>query len=78
MFGLFKPNIEKMERKKDIEGLIKALGYRKDSVVRVKAAMALGRIGGKSILDSLAEALKDEDSNVRKAAEKALSKIKGK
>jgi hypothetical protein len=54
MFGLFKPNIEKMERKKDIEGLIKALGYRKDSVVRVKA------------------------SNVRKAAEKALSKIKGK
>lgn len=25
--GLFKPNVEKMEKRKDVDGLVKALGY---------------------------------------------------
>ena len=39
-----KPNIEKMEAKKDVKGLIKALGD-KDEHVRRIAAGVLGEIG---------------------------------
>ena len=38
------PNVEKMEAKGDVEGLIKALEYRKDATVRKSAARALVRI----------------------------------
>jgi len=38
------PNIEKMKAKRDVEGLTKALGYQKDSNVRIAAAKALGQI----------------------------------
>jgi HEAT repeat protein len=51
-----KPNVEKMERKRDIKGLVKALGH-KDSNVRRGASIALGRIGSPAI-KPLLEALK--------------------
>jgi HEAT repeat protein len=76
LFGLFKPNVKKMEKKGDIEGLIKALSYKKDSRVRLNAAVALGRIGTRKTADALSKALKDEDSDVRKAVEKAIEKVK--
>lgn len=44
IFGLSKPDVEKMKAKKDVKGLIKALKY-KDMVIRWDAAEALGRIG---------------------------------
>jgi HEAT repeat protein len=44
--GIFKPNIEKMKAKGDVEGLIKALEH-KDRRVREGAAFALERLGWK-------------------------------
>lgn len=43
--GLFKPNIKKMIRKKDVEGLIDVLRNHKDLGVREEAAHALGDLG---------------------------------
>jgi len=40
----FEPNIERMERKRNVMGLIKALNIR-DAIVRHRAASALRRLG---------------------------------
>jgi len=69
------PNIEQMKAKRDITGLIKALGYQKDKSVRMSATMALGQIGDARAVDSLIAALKDENSNVRGNIADALGKI---
>ena len=42
--GLFKPNVVKLESKKNVDGLIKALQYEKDLQVQRNAAGALGRL----------------------------------
>jgi hypothetical protein len=34
------PNVEKMKANRDVEGLVKALGYQKDTNVRKEAAGA--------------------------------------
>jgi len=46
-----------------------------DSVVRAKAAHALGEIGGIRAVDALMMALKDTNSQVRRAAANALGKL---
>jgi HEAT repeat protein len=81
--GLFgTPNIEKMKATRDVEGLIKALDYKKgsvdwkDSSVRLAAAQALGEIGGDQALGALLPALKDSDINMRLAAVGALGEAK--
>jgi HEAT repeat protein len=76
LFGLLKPNVKKMEAKGDIEGLVKALAYKKDSHVRIEAAVALGKIGSRKVLDTVSQGLKDENSEVRRAVEKAIERIK--
>ena len=43
------PDIEKMKARRDIEGLIEALGYKKDEGVRKAAAQALGEVGAGSV-----------------------------
>ncbi|GAJ01848.1 unnamed protein product, partial [marine sediment metagenome] len=48
----------------------------KSSVVRHHAAVALGGIGDPLAAAALVQAMKDKDAKVRKAAEKALKKIK--
>jgi len=72
--GLFdrKPNIEKMEAKRDVKGLIKAL---KDWRVVDEAAYVLGEIGDKRAVEPLIKALEDEDRNVRWGAAEALGYI---
>ena len=72
--GFFKPNIEKMLTRQDVEGLIKALKH-KDFEVRKGAADALGKIGGTKAVESLIGALRDEDRDVRMEAAKALGEI---
>ncbi len=57
--GLFKPNVEKMEKRKDVDGLVKALGYNNVDVQK-RAAEALGRLGEPAI-GPLAHALVDKD-----------------
>lgn len=72
--GFFKPNIEKMKKKRDTDGLIKALKD-KNVDVREKAAEALGEIGGKRAIEPLTQALGDGDTDVWVAAGEALKKI---
>jgi HEAT repeat protein len=70
------PDIEKLKSKRDIDGLVKALGYKKDSVVRCEAARALGDVGWYTTIDLLTPRLQDEDTNMRAAAAEALGKIR--
>jgi HEAT repeat protein len=44
ILGLGKPDIKKMEKEKDIKGLIRAMGYDNDESIRKEAAFALGKI----------------------------------
>ncbi|MBT0160987.1 HEAT repeat domain-containing protein [Candidatus Bathyarchaeota archaeon A05DMB-2] len=74
LFG--SPNIEQLKAKHDIKGLIKALGYKKVSSVREKAAQALGKIGGDQVVMPLIDALiMDNDEKVHHAAAGALGQI---
>jgi tetratricopeptide (TPR) repeat protein len=69
-----KPNVEKMEKKKDVKGLIEALKHR-ETDVRKKAAEALGKIGDTKAVEPLIQALKDENLNVRLGGVAALGRI---
>jgi HEAT repeat protein len=74
--GLFgPPNVEKMQARRNIEGLIKALGYPQDAGVRKRAAAALGELGDLRACEPLIAAFQDKDSEVRTAAESALGRI---
>ena len=88
--GLFgPPNVEKLQAKGNVKGLIKALGYKKDEDVREAAAKALGEIGDARAVEPLiAASLQDKGSvgdvkygfsgvsyRVRPAAAKALVSI---
>jgi HEAT repeat protein len=64
-----------LKEKRDVKGLIKALGYRRDRTVRKSAATALGEIGDPQAVDSLITALEDEDDYVCRAAAEALGQI---
>ena len=52
LFGA--PDVEKLEARRDVAGLIKALGYEKDVYVQQAAAGALGRIGDSRAVEPLA------------------------
>lgn len=73
--SLFKPDIEKLKEKKDVNGLVKALCYKKDDKVRRDAAIILGDMGDLKVLQPLIATLKDEDENVRINVVIALKKI---
>jgi HEAT repeat protein len=68
------PDVEKLEAKRDVRGLVRALGYKKDAKVRQAAAEALGRIGDPVAVGGLVAALGDE-RGVRGAAIEALAEI---
>ena len=71
---IFKPNVERLKARWDVEGLIKALNHR-DYKVRAKAAEALGDLKAKEAVNALIRALKDESPEVRKASAYALGRI---
>lgn len=75
LFGFGKPDVKDMEKKKDVDGLIKALGYEKDVQVRREAAYMLGKVGNSSAVDPLIKALEDPDTYVRRQAANALGLI---
>jgi tetratricopeptide (TPR) repeat protein len=68
------PNVNKLEDKRDIKGLIKALRHR-DASVRRDAVEALGRVGDGSIISHLIPAREDINVEVCEAANKALSEV---
>ena len=64
-FGrLFKPNIGKMRRRRDVDGLSKALKH-KDWQIRQQAAKALGEIGGFQATDALIDLFNNSDHTKR-------------
>jgi len=75
-FRMFGPNIEKMEKKKDVIGLIKVI--RRESwygfEVSNNAVEALARIGEPAV-ESLIQILKDKDRHVRFDAANVLRRI---
>jgi len=70
--SLFKPNIERLEKQRDVSGLIKALQYPE---LEEKAVHSLGRIGGVAAIDMLVKLLQSERLGVRLASVKALGEI---
>lgn len=54
------PDIKKLKATGNVKGLVKALGYKKDSGVRITAAQALGDIGDTRAVEQLMAALGDE------------------
>jgi hypothetical protein len=69
------PNIEKLEARRDVKGLIKALGYLQDPKIRWCAATALSKVGDARAIAPLLDALKDRNWRVSQHAEEALKKI---
>jgi len=70
------PNIKKLEKNENIEGLINALHYEKDAFIRSNAAETLGKFKDPRSLCPLINALKDSDYSVRYNAAYALSQLK--
>jgi len=66
VFGFNKPNVEKLESKKDVKGLTKLLDYKDDDSIPHLAVEALGHLGvhDQNATDSLKEALKAPDLNL--------------
>ncbi|MBN1159056.1 MAG: HEAT repeat domain-containing protein [Bacteroidales bacterium] len=79
--GIVKPNIEKLKEKQDIDGLINALGYQKDSLtkevelIHELAAIKLGEMGAKEAVNPLIQTLHDKAWGVQYAAIEALGNI---
>ena len=69
------PDVARLLAKKDVRGLIKALGYEKAAAVRCGAAQALGGVGDPGAVGALAAALHDGDATVRTAVATALGRI---
>lgn len=74
LFG--EPDISKLEQRRDIKGLIKALKHRKESV-RTEAAEALGRMGAEAINPLIGEIRKPPYTKVPTWVAVALAKIGG-
>ena len=72
VFDFLKPNVDRLADKKNVKGLIKALNFKQDSTIRMKAAAALGALKEDAALDPLLEALNDESMEVRAASAEAL------
>jgi hypothetical protein len=71
---IFRPNIKKFKKEKDISSLIKSL-YDKDYEIRDAAARALGEIGDLYSVKELTFALKDKNRSMSMSAAKALAMI---
>jgi HEAT repeat protein len=70
------PNVEILYAKRDLDGLISALSYQKDSKVATAAAAALGELGDTRATMPLITALNTYIEEVRLAAMKSLGKLK--
>ena len=70
----FNSNVKKMQAKKGIKGLIRALKD-KDSSVQWEAMDALGEIKDERAVGPIIKILKDEDNYVREKSANALGKI---
>jgi len=72
--GLFKPNIRRMHKKIDVQGLIDALEH-SDIKIRMDAIGALGEIGDNQAVESLIKLLDSDEKYISATAIHALEKI---
>jgi hypothetical protein len=71
------PNIEKLERRGDVDALIAALKH-EDAEIQRQAVNALGHLGDKRALEPLFDrAVRASDKGIRRSTAKALRKIAG-
>ena len=75
MLLLRRPDVNGLRTNKNVKGLVKALGWRKDRHVRGPAVTALGQLGDPRAVNPLIRALNDSDSGVRGAAATALGDL---
>jgi len=75
ILGFFRPNVSELEGRKDIPGLIKALGYTGKGDTPLQAIEALGRLGEPAIA-ALVSCFTSMDCAFRSQAKEALTKIK--
>jgi hypothetical protein len=73
---LWAPRVDRLVARRDVAGLIAALGNR-DAPVRRQAAAALGALGAAAALPPLLEATSDPDAAVRAEAVRALHDLVG-
>ena len=72
------PNVPRMRSRRDVNGLIRALGYPKSGAIAIAAAEALGETRDTRSVVPLAEALRDSrEAEMRIAAAAALGRIGG-
>ena len=71
----FRPNVQKLKTKRDVQALIGLVRNEKDPYYRATAAKALGTICDATASDVLIEALKDDAYSVRRKAAWALGNI---
>jgi HEAT repeat protein len=69
------PNIRHMHSRRDVRGLVRALGYKRAWKIRMEAAKALGELGDPVAVEALSAALHDPEAGVRAAAARALGGI---
>jgi HEAT repeat protein len=71
------PDISGLKEARDISGLIKALAYEPDGIVRRQAALCLGDLHAHLAVEDLIQRLgSDDDPEVRRSAAVALGKIR--
>ncbi len=73
LFGI--PNIEKLEKKQDVDGLIAAIDYYKDPYIPGEAIEALSRIGGEEAVLGLCRKLYSWDERIRGAIVETLGEM---
>ncbi|MDD1659859.1 MAG: HEAT repeat domain-containing protein [Methanomicrobiales archaeon] len=69
------PDVYKLKANMDINGLIKAMGYLEDDLIRVGARARLSEIGAPAV-GPLISAINDKDFNIRINAIRALGEIR--
>jgi HEAT repeat protein len=72
ILGLGKPDIKKMEKEKNIKGLIRAMGYDNDESIRKEAAFALGKITDSQ---SPIYTIKNENTELKDTTNESLDDI---
>ena len=69
-------DVMNLKRRKDVDGLIRALEYQGDTAVRAEAALSLGKLGDLQAVDPLISTLQgDSDPYVRSVAARALGSL---
>jgi HEAT repeat protein len=69
------PDINRLKARRDVRGLLKALGYAPDATIRQGAARALGQLHAAPASEALIASLQDSEPPVRRDAAWALGQI---